>query len=230
MGTDAPDWERVVTTISGGSVSDAPDWQRTVTGPGAAPITTPFTSYLGWGQPSGQVASSYPFVLINSVFNLNPGAMYLSLVIASGAATVTKAWYYLQQNATSDLTPANNNIGLYDASTWSTGTLALIASGNMGSLLSTGVSLGYNPVAFSASADMTAGDPYYVGIYLDSASGAQTARIGYPNVGSQGYAYGSETIPWGGDYSPSGSSPPSSLSTADITSQFSGQVFPVGVS
>lgn len=38
MATDSPDWQEVVTLVSGGSVPDAPDWQRTVTGPGATPV------------------------------------------------------------------------------------------------------------------------------------------------------------------------------------------------
>jgi hypothetical protein len=37
--TDAPDWERVVTTVlATGDVPDAPDWERIVVGSGGAPI------------------------------------------------------------------------------------------------------------------------------------------------------------------------------------------------
>ena len=37
--TDAPDWQRVVTTVTAaGDVPDAPDWQRIVVGPGGKPV------------------------------------------------------------------------------------------------------------------------------------------------------------------------------------------------
>lgn len=45
---DAPDWERVVTTVEAmGDVPDAPDWQRIVVGEGGAPVgglTNPMTT------------------------------------------------------------------------------------------------------------------------------------------------------------------------------------------
>lgn len=37
--SDAPDWQRIVTTLSSaGAVSDAPDWERIVVGPGGVPV------------------------------------------------------------------------------------------------------------------------------------------------------------------------------------------------
>ncbi len=233
MGTDAPDWERVVTTISGGSVSDAPDWQRTVTGPGAAPIGSGGSpQFTQWNEPA-QVAVSYPFVLLNAVFTFAADAVQCSLVIPRSSTSVSKAWFYLQGFSTNDPTPADNLIGLYSVASGLPAKATLIAQGTIGSLLSGTRTLGYNAVDFTSAVDITAGLPYYIGIFPFSATAGsvQSARIGYPNVGSQGYDYGGVILPWGGYMQQSVAGLPASYS--DVTglgAAYSGVVLPVGLS
>ena len=94
MASDAPDWQRVVTLISGGSVSDAPDWQRTVTGPGAASVGG-YKSLTGAGQTStpGQLDQAGPFLAVagNSLINLtdtsfNVGVVGGDIILNNGSA------------------------------------------------------------------------------------------------------------------------------------------------
>jgi len=233
VGTDAPDWERVVTTISGGSVSDAPDWQRTVTGPGAAPIggggSPQFTQ---WNEPA-QVAVSYPFVLVSAVFTFATNVVQCSLVIPRLSTSVSTAWFYLQGFSSNDSTPADNLIGLYSVPSGANPTATLIAQGTIGSLLSGNRTLGYNAVTFDSSADVTAGLPYYIGIFPRSAvaGGVESARIGYPNVGLQGWDYNGVTLPWGGYVQQSVAGLPATIPGVDgLSDGFSGIVLPVGLS
>ena len=233
MGTDAPDWERVVTTISGGSVSDAPDWQRTVTGPGAAPIGSGGSpQFTQWNEPA-QVAVSYPFVLVDAVFTFATNVVQLSLVIARSSVSVSTAWFYLQGFSTNDSTPADNLIGLYSVPGGANPTATLIAQGTIGSLLLGNRTLGYNAVDFTSAVDVTAGLPYYIGIFPFSAAigQVQTAFRYYPYVGSQGYDYGGVILPWGGYVQQSVAEMPATIPGVDgLSDGFSGIVLPVGLS
>lgn len=61
--TDAPDWQRVVTTVkAAGDVPDAPDWQRVVVAPGGKPV--------GGG---GASTDTYWSQTIPGSFALSPG-------------------------------------------------------------------------------------------------------------------------------------------------------------
>lgn len=83
---DAPDWERIVTTVqAAGDVPDAPDWQRLVVGPGGTPVgggggvladmSTPGDGYVPIDGGSG---------LFQQMVSFNGGAWTFSPTVASG--------------------------------------------------------------------------------------------------------------------------------------------------
>lgn len=62
MASDAPDWQKVIVIVSGGTVTDAPDWERVVTGPGGG-FVGGYASMTGTGatNPAGKLHQTGPF-------------------------------------------------------------------------------------------------------------------------------------------------------------------------
>jgi len=143
VATDAPDWQKVVTLISGGSMSDAPDWQRTVTGPGATPVGG-YASITGEGQANtpGDLTQAGGLTIDDSVSNVHNTT---GVVI-----TTDKSSTYYSSVALS----IGCNFGAYFIMTNSSSTMRAIAATKI-SLESAWVAVGDDPshaVGFYGSA------------------------------------------------------------------------------
>lgn len=71
--SDAPDWQRIVQLISGGTLTDAPDWERVVTGPGGAALGGVTWSTSSWSQGSTVTLPAASTTTVNSAFGLGAG-------------------------------------------------------------------------------------------------------------------------------------------------------------
>jgi hypothetical protein len=101
VATDAPDWQRVVTVQSGGTLTDAPDWERVVTGPGggtvvgtAVLLAYASTSYhFPWTLPAnglfGNVVQLASSVAIPSGGLLLAGVNLANVTLTGTTATAT---------------------------------------------------------------------------------------------------------------------------------------------
>ena len=124
MVTDAPDYQTVITLVSGGSLTDAPDWQEVVTGPGGTPPAvaagaSPFSLYYAMGMLGitidGQAGASGR--------SPTSGKMVLQTFTAGATGTINHVYLYI---VTGNTPTANENfLCIYDwgAATPSTYTL-----------------------------------------------------------------------------------------------------------
>jgi len=173
VGTDAPDWERVVTTISGGSVSDAPDWQRTVTGPGAAPIGgggSPFTP--GVSVP-GQVASTMWLVsqtVNNTSSALGPSSFYgYAVTVPVALTTATVGMTYSQ--AASAITGSESGFAVYQ---WDSSLSEYTLNGSAYNPdFSAGLvnNLGYASLSMSLTTPIAAGSVVWLAVLVNGVNG-----------------------------------------------------------
>ena len=114
---DAPDWQRVVTTVTAAGVStDAPDWQRVVVGPSGAPVGAGSADLYMPGALWGFAGQTVPWWLVND-YQGGPGdvsRIYLVPLSLPAKATVSYVWLY---NSVS-FSPNNANanyVGIYQA-------------------------------------------------------------------------------------------------------------------
>lgn len=162
MTTDAPDWQRIITTvIATGDVPDAPDWERIVVGPGGAPvgpapggsITTPYfaAGYLAVTMDpitAAGTGSHDDLVLSFTAFSPFESATisHVTAVTISGAATTTNESF----------------IAIYDSGQTTAGTATLLAQTAAGACDVPFRNTGVHIIPFASSVALTGGAFYYV--------------------------------------------------------------------
>lgn len=169
---DTPDWQRIVTVVSGGAVSDAPDWQRVVTGPGAAPVGggTPTDwgpTAFGW---SGWTDSIYGGGTVGR--NFATGVIELSMFYCAITTTITQV--IIQNPAIGGTLTANTNyVGFYTApgSGGTPGAPQLLAHTATGAIDSAGTAGGYHAYALNNSISVTAGEVLYAAFLTNYTTG-----------------------------------------------------------
>lgn len=190
---DTPDWQRIVTVVSGGAVSDAPDWQRVVTGPGAAPVGggTPFDwnpATLGW---LGWTAGLYSGMQVGRLFGT--GQIQLSPFYVAVTGTISNILMCFP--ATGGTLTANENFAGFYTAPGSGGTPSapqLLAHTATGALDGVGATGGYHALALNNSISVTAGEVLYAAFLTNFTTGTGlfwtgTSPLGLQNPGQPIY-------------------------------------------
>lgn len=189
MATDSPDWQEVVTLVSGGSVPDAPDWQRTVTGPGATPPVAGGATFPDF-VPNGTVARTQPMVALGGSVGPGVGQIMGMACTPIVSGTVSKVGAFLNTAGGGAVT-AECGVAIYSASLTSL-TIDLLAAGYGATFA------GFTPpstyfVDLSSSPNVTAGSVYYLAVLFNGSSGPSYVT-GYETTGTAG------TVPAEGVY------------------------------
>ena len=195
---DAPDWQRVVTTVTAAGVStDAPDWQRVVVGPSGAPVGGGGGGGDGRATPAAFGWTGWTAALVdvtNSDHAANIRDVALAQFVAPSALTVSNVTWYCT-TAGSGFVADHNYVGIYLAtvSGMTVTALDLVASSAAGAADNAWTVAGFTAVPLSASYKMTSGDVYYLAQLWDS--GSSSSR---PYFGSAGITSGLEPsgMPW----------------------------------
>lgn len=222
MGTDAPDYQRVVTTVSGGSVTDAPDWQRTVTGPGATPVGG------GGGVITGATPPKCLAMSITSQASyddqpLGPGNLWLAPVVA-GASSSTASVAVLLEGAGIGETKANQWAVIYSVDE-ATAELNLIGSvGGISFETGSYAVPSWFVFPMSSAVTITAGESYVIGVVADCAT-ANPGTVGTNNPTSVSHGGGPSGRWPSSFYLPSITTPPSTITLAQATAHGNTTVF-----
>lgn len=161
---DAPDWQRVVTTVtSTGAVPDAPDWQRIVVGPAGTPIgPTPGGGVISPYFTAGFIGVSGDPTACNNSFSHANGV--LSLVLFSALATKAATSLWAVVNSGEAVTAHENFMTIYDTGQTTAGTATLIGATAVGACDTPFTVTGVHQIALSAPVPLIEGENYYVGI------------------------------------------------------------------
>jgi hypothetical protein len=162
---DSPDWQKVVTIVTSGSVTDAPDWQRIVTGPsggsvpGAAGLTDGWTAALfgvgAWTFP--------PHIPGSGTTSLIRGVLYLTFMPVGVNCTVSNMTLSVVAGQSSP-TANENYLGIYEYN-YSGGHLYNRVATTAAGTCDAGFASGTNQThPLSASVSLTAGHVYYAAL------------------------------------------------------------------
>lgn len=184
--TDSPDWQNVVTVVSGGAVTDAPDWSEVVTGPGATPIpvaTGGTTSiYLG----GGILGISMDPVVVTNIEGHLEGAIAFMGFTPFATGTVNNIFVPIGTSS-GGFTPNQNFVGIYDMGLTTGGTFTLLASSAAGACDTPFATAGMHQVALTTGAKVNQGSYYALAFLQNGTPGnfysfnAGTAAIDNPN-------------------------------------------------
>lgn len=181
---DAPDWQRIVTTVSAAGVSeDAPDWQRVVVGPSGTPVGGGGGGGTGEPTPAAWGWSAWTFSPIFGSSTDHFGNIRdvgLALFIPPSDLTIADITFPCSQAGTGFVTD-HNYVGIYETTVSGTSVTALdlVASSAAGAADSTWASAGSTAVALSASYKVSSSKVYYVAQLWDTGANAN-ARPYFP--------------------------------------------------
>lgn len=167
---DAPDWQRIVTTVQAtGDVPDAPDWERIVVGPAGVPIG-PGTPINSW---SPYASAGFLGVTGDPIFYVNTGAhqsQVLSLVMFTALASGTAGhiWAYVTANGAG--TANENYLCIYDAGQTTPNVATKLAQTAAGVCDAPFNSTGMHELALSSGAVLAQGQNYYVGLITNGSN------------------------------------------------------------
>jgi hypothetical protein len=222
---DAPDWQRVVTTVTAAGVStDAPDWQRVVVGPSGAPVGGGAAELYMPGALWGLAGQTVPWWLVNNSDDTlgSVSRIYLVPLSMPAKATVSNVWLYNATSFSPNITDANY-VGIYQAtSPGSTSTgYDLVASTAAGTCDTLFARTGYLtcPLTASAALDTTEGKWFAAYLYNSTHFSYGSLAAFIPQLSPPG-AWGN-TRTTGAGYG----SLPSSLTAADIVANYSNQAW-----
>lgn len=178
MTIDAPDWQRIVTTVlAAGDVPDAPDWERIVVGPAGVPVGpgagfTSYSPYIGAGY-IGLTADPYVYT---AVTGHNAGVMSLTMFTAlvTGTARFITMWVGGAQSTTAN----ENFVALYDTGQHTAATATLLGASAAGAADVPFATNGLAKIALSSSVPLTAGQNYFAGFLSNQPS----AVSGFANI------------------------------------------------
>lgn len=165
MTIDAPDWERIVSTVlATGDVPDAPDWERIVVGSGGTPVggggeTDWVPSDLGY---SGWACHPYICNFSAAVFKPTNGVVYIILIRASKTTTLTSVVLNIN-GASSTPTTHASFLGIYTTGIVSgvQGQPQLLGSTAAGAMDAIMQANGFHNVALASGVNVTANTMYY---------------------------------------------------------------------
>lgn len=161
MSMDAPDYQTVITLVSGGSLSDAPDWQEVVTGPGGIqPVGSGAGGFMGLYASGGFIGVTMDPNVAQNTVGLLGGTMYLNAFTAMATGPVHNVYVPVQTGNT--FTAADTWAAIYDFGQASAGHFTLLASSASGVAAGVWASSGANPVAMATNPTLTAGQIYTV--------------------------------------------------------------------
>lgn len=220
MTIDAPDWQRIVTTVQAtGDVPDAPDWERIVVGPAGVPIG-PGTPVNAW---SPYAAAGFLGLTGDPVFYVNtaghePGVLGLVMFTALATGTAGHVWAYVTANGA--LTANENYLCIYDAGQATAGTATKLAQTAAGTCDSPFNTTGMHELALSSGASLVQGQNYFVGVINNGSNAPIFVTQTSPQpiwLNPVGNAYPIRCFSPGPYTSPPGSVAFSSLSTTGNT-------------
>ena len=169
MSIDAPDWQRIVVTVtSTGAVPDAPDWQRIVVGPAGAPV--------GGGGVGGSLIGFYTANGIMGVTcdpaactgTATHGGGNISLNAFQALTTGTAGHVYLIVQSGRIPTANQNYIGIYDAGATTAGTATLLGATAPGVVDAVETAIGAYKLPLAAGVPLTAGKMYYFAMLFNA--------------------------------------------------------------
>lgn len=159
--TDAPDWQRIVTTVqAAGDVPDAPDWQRIVVGPGATPV--------GGGSGGGLLSTYYNAEFLG--VTIDPTGTTTSAVPRASSVTFmmfapfkTATANYIWPNIYTGGTPTANEcfMAIYDTGQATAGYATLLGATATGACDVPFSQTGPHKIALATPVALTAGQNYY---------------------------------------------------------------------
>jgi hypothetical protein len=164
MSLDAPDWERVVTTVAAtGDVPDAPDWERIVVGSGGTPIGGPTAGVNAWTPyaAAGFAGVTLDPTVINDSASHATGVMALVMFTALLTTTVNNVTILVQTGAT--CTANQNFVVIYDTGQTTAGTATKLAQSAAGACDIPFRTSGISKVPLSTGASLTLGQNYFLG-------------------------------------------------------------------
>lgn len=206
---DSPDWQNIITLVSGGGVSDAPDWQTVVTGPGG---TQPVVSGTGASFLQPIINGGNLGCTMNPYFgqggaSLLGGSHYVMPFAAGFTGTVNNV--VIPVTSGTALTSTTTFAGIYDWGETTAGTMTLLCSSASGVAATAWASSGLHPVAMSTHPTLTAGKTYAI-----------AAQIGGATLPCAGTTLGTITTgppaqyPWGLNVTFGGTSLPATITFA----------------
>jgi len=197
MTIDAPDWQRILTTVEAtGDVPDAPDWERIAVAPGGNPIGP---------TPGGGSLSPY-FVAGFKALTVDPAAVTqvdghdegnIALTVFTPFTTFTVNYVYFIVGGVSGLTPNENYIGIYDCGVKAANTYTLLCATAAGVCDTAFASSGYKKVALTNPVTLSGTSNYALAVLNNGATPsfdfAEPNNSATPNPLSTTYPFRSYT-------------------------------------
>ena len=163
MSIDAPDWQRIVTTVTTtGAVPDAPDWQRIVVGPAGTPVGP---------APGGSVitpyyAAGYKAVTVDPTTvtaTLGHDDLVMSFVAFSPFVTGPVSNVTAIVTGGANTTTNESFICIYDSGQASAGHATLLGQTTAGVCDTPFRNTGTHIIPFASSINLVEGGFYYLG-------------------------------------------------------------------
>lgn len=173
---DAPDWQRVVTSVtSTGAVPDAPDWERIVVGPSGTPVAPlPSSIVTDWPPDFGWNGWSLPLWTCNdSISTLLNGKVNLGFCKATTSGSIGHL-YFVTTGLWGARVANECYMGLYTPN-FTAGivtSFTLVSSSAAGVLEGLVATQGLIKCPISPAVNVTAGNIYYVGLLVNLSSGS----------------------------------------------------------
>jgi hypothetical protein len=175
---DSPDWQNIITLISGGGVTDAPDWQEVVTGPGGNPLPVAGVSPYSYYQVLGYVGLTCDPTVANNSAAKATGALSMSAFVALSTASVNFMTFFVGSPAA--CTANQNYLGIYDSGQAVAGQSALLGSTAAGVCDTPFNTSGLSRVQLQAPVSLVQGQMYYACI-LNNGGTPGFANSNLPN-------------------------------------------------
>lgn len=168
MTIDAPDWQRIITTVEAmGDVPDAPDWERIAVAPGGGPVGqvgfagSPFSNYVAIGYAGLSIDPMIPMA------NRGPtgGKLNLFTFTALLSTTVNYITFYVGEPGTP--TANENFVFMYDWGQATANTYTLLGQSAAGVLEPLIPTNGIVKCPLTSGVPIVAGQQYVMGFLFN---------------------------------------------------------------